>query len=68
MFQVSSVTLIKIFHQKTNVVKFKKHMQLVQFVSSVYKFVSSVYKRVTGNMTIFPVFHIHQIQCMAFPL
>lgn len=61
MFQVSSVTLIKIFHQKTNVVKLKKHMQLVQFVSSVYK-------RVTGNMTIFPVFHIHQIQCMAFPL
>lgn len=61
MFQVSSVTLIKIFHQKTNVVKFKKHMQLVQFVSSVYK-------RVTGNMTIFPVSHTQQIQCMTFPL
>lgn len=29
-FQVSSVILIIIFHQKTNVVKFIKHMQLVQ--------------------------------------
>lgn len=31
-------------------------------------FVSSAYKRVTGNTTIFPAFHIQQIQNMAFPL